>query len=237
MIDMKWYLVIIYCAFSIGLFAQEEANVQNSKELDSLYREDQFYIGFTFNLLVNRPSGVDQSGFSGGMHLGFIRDMPINKRRNVALGVGLGYSFNTYNQGLFISEDVNTGETLFNSLDDVDFDFNRFTTHLIEMPLQFRWRTSVPETHKFYRIYTGLRMGYLFSFRSKFRSEELGVIRQSNMDALNPWRVGATFTFGWNTVNFHFYYSLNALFSKEALIGAEQVGINTAKIGLMFYIL
>ncbi|WP_299432621.1 porin family protein [uncultured Aquimarina sp.] len=209
---------------------------QKEEVLDSLYREDQFYAGFTFNLLWNTPSGVGQSGFSGGLHVGYTRDMPINKRRNIAIGLGLGYSVNTYGQNLFIGEDVETGQSIFRSLNGVDFDKNKFTTHLIESPLEFRWRTSVPNTHKFWRIYTGLRVGYLYHFDSKF--EQPGnQVNQIKIDELDRWRVGATFTFGWNTFNFHFYYSLNPLFNDNARIGNEAVGLNVAKIGLMFYIL
>ncbi|MHA7055921.1 porin family protein [Aquimarina sp. M1] len=222
------------------VFGQEAVtdslNLKKEKELDSRYREDQFYVGFTFNLLWNTPSDIDQSGFSGGFHLGYTRDMPINKRRNVAIGLGLGYSINTYGQDLFIGEDENTGQSIFSSLEGVDFDRNRFTTHLVEAPLEFRWRTSVPDTHKFWRIYTGLRMGYLYYFNSNF--EQTGnQVGQTKIDELNRWRFGATFTFGWNTFNFHFYYSLNSLFDNNAVIGNEEVGLNVAKIGLMFYIL
>ncbi|KAA1247547.1 PorT family protein [Aquimarina sp. RZ0] len=211
-------------------------NQEVSKELDYRYREDQFYVGFTFNLLWNTPQEVNQSGFSGGFHLGYTRDMPINKRRNLAVGLGLGYSINTYGQDLFIGEEETTEQSIFDDLNGVVFDKNRFTTHLVESPLEFRWRTSVPDTHKFWRIYTGLRVGYLYYFNSNF--EQPGNrVRQTEIDELNRWRVGATFTFGWNTFNFHFYYSLNPLFNSDALIDDETVGLNVAKIGLMFYIL
>lgn len=231
---LLFFSIFLFTNFSFG---QEDVDdPQKKKVLDSLYREDQFYAGFTFNLLWNTPSGVSQSGFSGGLHVGYTRDMPINKRRNVAIGLGLGYSVNTYGQNLFIGEDVETGQSIFRSLNGVDFDTNKFTTHLIESPLEFRWRTSVPDTHKFWRIYTGLRVGYLYHFDSKF--EQAGnKVGQTKIDELNRWRVGATFTFGWNTFNFHFYYSLNPLFNDNARIGNEAVGLNVAKIGLMFYIL
>ncbi|GAA3509007.1 porin family protein [Aquimarina addita] len=209
---------------------------QEEKILDSLYREDQFYVGITFNLLWNRPAEISQSGFSGGLHIGYTRDMPINKRRNLAIGLGLGYSVNTYGQNLFIGEDENTGQSLFTNLEDADYDRNRFTTQLLESPLEFRWRTSIPETHKFWRIYTGLRVGYLYSFNSNFEQSDNDV-QQSKIDELNRWRIGTTFTFGWNTFNFHFYYSLNPFFNSDALIEEEKVGLNVVKIGLMFYIL
>ncbi|MEW7288951.1 porin family protein [Aquimarina sp. 2304DJ70-9] len=206
------------------------------KAVDSLYREDQFYVGVTFNLLFDRPKDISQSGFSGGLHLGFIRDMPINKKRNVAIGLGIGYSLNVYNHNLFIGEDEDTRQPVFRSLKEVDFSANRFTTHIIEAPLEFRWRTSVPETHKFYRIYSGFKLGYLYSFNSNFKQSD-NQIKLTKVDALDRWRMGVTFTFGWNTFNFNFYYSLNTLFNNDALIDGDTVGITPAKIGLIFYIL
>lgn len=235
---MKRLIIFITCySFVFLSFGQETEQDSDQKiEIDSLYREDQFYVGVTFNLLFNKPADISQSGFSGGVHLGFVRDMPINKRRNVAIGLGVGYSLNVYNQNLFIGEEQGTEQSVFSSLNGIEYNTNRFTTHLVEAPLEFRWRTSVPETHKFYRIYTGIRMGYLYSFSSNFKQPN-NQIKQSKIDELNRWRLGATFTFGWNTFNFTFYYSLNTLFNDDAVIEGEAVGLNTAKIGLMFYIL
>lgn len=234
----QWFLIFNVVLFAGTMLGQDTIPVvaEDDKVLDSLYREDQFYVGITFNLLWNRPDGISQSGFSGGLHVGYTRDMPINKMRNLAIGLGLGYSVNTYGQNLFIGEEEETDQTIFSSLEGIDYDTNRFTTHLIEAPLEFRWRTSVPETHKFWRIYVGLRFGYLYSFNSNFKQTDSDV-QQSKIDELNRWRVGTAFTFGWNTFNFHFYYSLNPLFSSEALINEEKVGLNVVKIGLMFYIL
>ncbi len=232
-------LFLFVCCYLFVFLGSAQENLLNSTEpvaVDSLYREDQFYVGVTVNLLLNKPKGVSQSGFSGGMHLGFIRDMPINKKRNVAIGLGLGYSLNVYNQNLFIDEEEGTGGSIFTALDGVDYNTNRFTIHLIEAPFELRWRTSTPQTHKFYRIYTGIKMGYMSAFNSNFKQRG-NQVKQTKVDELNRWRVGTTFTFGWNTFNFHFYYSLNPLFNNNATIQGEPVGLNTVKIGLMFYIL
>ncbi|WP_109301549.1 porin family protein [Aquimarina sp. AU474] len=235
---MKKILLIVYCGltFCIGLGQESKSDTVKEKTLDSLYREDQFYIGITYNLILNRPTDVSQSGFSGGLHFGFVRDMPINKRRNVAFGLGLGYSVNVYNNNLLVGEEGDAGPTVFGNLRGVDFKTNRFTTHLFEAPIEFRWRTSEPDSHKFYRIYTGLRLGYLYYFKSNFKGIDSDITR-TKIDELNRLRFGATFTFGWNTFNFHFYYSLNSLFDSDAVIGTEKVGINTAKVGLVFYLL
>ena len=204
-------------------------------QIDSLYREDQIYVGFSFNLISNKPSDVTQSGFSGGFHLGVIRDFPINKKRNLAFGAGLGWSINSYGHSLFIGEDLQ-GETIFRDLKgNIDYKDNDFVTQLIEVPLELRWRTSSPLTYKFWRVYTGLRLGYIYYFRSKFEQPGNTVI-QTDVPELDRFRLGTSFTFGYNTFNFSFYYSLNPFF-KDGRLDGEEIGFSTIKIGLMFYIL
>lgn len=203
--------------------------------IDSLYREDQFYIGFSFNLITDRPSTISQESFSGGLHLGFIRDFPLNESRNLALGLGAGWSINSYGQNLLISKDAG-GNSVFTSLDDTqDYETNRFTTQLVEAPIEFRWRTSTPETYKFWRIYAGFRLGYIYNFRSNYKDAERQIII-NDLPELNRFRLGSTFTFGYNTFNFQFYYALNPFF-KDATVDEMELGLSTIKIGLTFYIL
>lgn len=215
---------------------QKDSIVVGGKATDSLYREDQFYVGLTFNLINDMPSGGHQSGFSGGIHLGFIRDIPLNASRNTALGIGLGWSVNSFKSNLLVSQDKG-GNSFFQVLDRDQFNYqkNNFSTQLIEVPLQFRWRTSSASSYKFWRIYTGLRLGYLYSFHAKFKQQDNTIV-QTQVENLNRLRYGLTFTFGYNTFNFTVYYSLNPFFSGKTLSG-EPVGLTTFKVGLEFYIL
>src|SRR5690554_6874513 len=102
--------------WSLQLAAQT-SQVYGEELVDSLYREDQFYFGFSYNPLINVPDGVSLAAFSGGLELGFIRDMPINTRRNLAIGVGAGWAFDNFGNSLFIGQDEMTGETIFRTLD------------------------------------------------------------------------------------------------------------------------
>jgi len=232
---MKFIFSLFLFLFSHLILAQREEHLA-FPEIDSLYREDQFYIGATFHVITDRPQGVVQSGFSGGLHAGFIRDFPFNKRRNWALGLGLGYSINVYNHNLVL-EDVN-GKTIFRTptVEDDQKD-NRFRNQIIEVPLEIRWRTSTPESYKFWRIYTGVRLGYMHSFSYQSESNTGNKITLRKPDGLNRFRVGATLTFGFNTFNFHVYYALNPFFDDSVNITDSQGGFSTVKIGLMFYIL
>jgi hypothetical protein len=199
------------------------------------YREDQFYVGFTYNLLVNKPDGVSQRGFSNGVHLGFIRDMPINKRRNMAIGLGFGYSNNSYNDNLVITEDPN-GSLVYQTLQGTNFSKNKLNLHIVEFPLQFRWRTSVLSTHKFWRVYAAFKFGYVFSSKAKFKGD-IGDVFIIGVDDIDPLRYALELTFGYNTWNFHASYALNGLFTSNAILNGQQIETAPFKIGLMFFIL
>ena len=234
---------IVLLLFTLGLsslpgalFSQETDELPIA--IDSLYREDQIYVGFTYNLILGEPSEITTSQFSGGFHTGFIRDFPISEKRNIAIGLGLGWSIDTYGQNLFIGEEEGTEETVFRILDRdrVDFDRNRFSTQSVDIPLQFRWRTSTPETYKFWRIYAGIRPSYVYYFKSVFEQQG-NVVRQSDLSELERLRWGATFTFGYNTFNFYFYYSLNSFFNNEAFVENDPVNVQAFQLGLMFFLL
>lgn len=208
----------------------------NDKFVDSLYKEDQFYVGVTYNLFGNKPENLSQSNFSTGFHFGFIKDMPINKNRNVAIGLGLGYSANSFNNNLHINKD-DIGATSYRVLENNDtYTKNKFSMHLVELPFEFRWRTSDATEYKFWRIYTGFKLGYLVANSTKYR-DDLGNKKYRGIEDFNTIQYGLTLSVGYNTWNLHLYYCLNPIFSKKALLDGNSIDINAIKIGLMFYIL
>ena len=105
---MGKYLLLIFLLFS---FVKPQAQVNNDSIIDLKYLEDQLYISLTYTILGNKPATISQNGFSGGFSLGFIKDIPLNERRNVGFGVGVGYAYNVYVQNLKISRENQT--TLF----------------------------------------------------------------------------------------------------------------------------
>ncbi|WP_053990860.1 porin family protein [Mangrovimonas sp. TPBH4] len=231
---MKHWLNCIFLVGIIGLgFSQ---SVTDSLVVDSNYREDQFYAGVTYNWLVKEPSGLSQSGFSYGLHLGFIRDMPINKRRNVAFGLGLGFALNNYNQNMSI---IKNGDRGFNYsiIDESEQSYskNRFSTYVVEMPFEIRWRTSTAKVYDFWRIYTGFKLGYVF-YNTSLYDGSLGTLRYKNNDDFNDFQYGLTLSAGYDDFNLHLYYGLNSIFG-NAKVSNENLEMTTLKIGLMFFFL
>jgi hypothetical protein len=230
---MKYIIFSLFWFSSIFLSYAQEDYIQ---EIDSLYKEDHFYAGVTYNVLGNKPPELNQSGFSLGFHLGFIKDMPINKQRNIAIGVGVGYSTNSFKQDLLINKNSD-GKFVYSIIENSQtYTKNKFSTHLIEVPIEFRWRTSTPTEYSFWRIYTGFKVGYAIINTSKYEGD-LGRLKYTKNNDFNKFQYGLTMSAGYNTWNFHIYYPLNSIFSKDVTLNGNVLDVKAIKIGLMFYIL
>jgi hypothetical protein len=203
-------------------------------KVDSLYREDQFYFAVTYNTLTSKPAGFSQSKFSSGFSAGFLRDMPINKNRRVAIATGVGFTYNNYNQNLAISS---TAETPVYTIIDSDTQYakNKFSLLSVDVPLEFRWRTSTYQSHKFWRIYTGIKFSYLLYDKSIFEGSTGKVVLTGNKD-LNKFQYGAYISSGYNTINLYAYYGLNPLF-ESAKVDGKSVDMKSLNFGIIFYIL
>lgn len=224
-------LLYLFFGFLVSAYAQVSEDTFTG---DTNYLEDQFYIGITYNFLLDKPVDVSQRNLSYGLQTGFIKDIPINTDRTVALGIGIGYNVNSYYSNLRATE--SGSDVVYDILDgDANFKRNKVETHLIEVPLEFRWRNSTATSYKFWRVYTGLRFGYVVGGRSKFVSD-LGNFSFYN-DDIRKFQYGLTFNFGYNTFNIHLYYSLNNLFNDDVLVSGNQISMKPLRIGLIFYIL
>ncbi len=230
---MRLYLFIITFFTSLSVFAQ---NVETDFDaLDSLYREDQFYVNITYNTLQKRPEGLQQNKLSSGFCVGFLRDMPLNKKRTVSIAAGLGYSLAIYNQNLGIS--TIDGTNTYQILDsDITYSKNKLSLHYVDLPIEFRWRNSTMDSHKFWRVYVGLKLSYLFYDQYKLDSSATKINKTNNKD-FNDFHYGFYLATGWNTWNIYGYYGLNPLLNSSAKISGKSIGMNTINFGLMFYIL
>lgn len=227
---MKKCLLVLLLGYITGITAQDSI-----KRIDLKYLEDQFYTGITYNFILNKPSDVTQRNFSYGLMGGFIKDIPLNADRNVGFGLGLGYALNTYYTNLLATE---TQDGIVYSIIDADISYrrNKLEIHLIEMPIEFRWRSSSPSDHKFWRIYTGIKLAYAVGSRSKFVSD-MEKISFRNPD-IEKFQYGIILNFGYNTFNFHAYYGLNNLFKDGVVTDTgESIKFKPLRIGISFYIL
>lgn len=193
-------------------------------EMDSLYREDQFYASLSYNLIQNRPDGFKQFSFSPGITFGILRDLPISKNRHWAIAPGIGYSYNNIKQ--FIDSEEIIGATENITSENIR---TIITTHSVDFPIEIRWRNSTPNSHSFWRIYTGLKTSYVFNSKLKLEYTTESS-KESISDEINRWQYGAYISVGFNTWNPYVYYGLNPIFKE----GSKMSNFN---VGFIFYIL
>ncbi|WP_445383171.1 porin family protein [Robiginitalea sp. IMCC43444] len=227
---MRLFIVLLISITGANLMAQ-----MPDEPADPRYFEDQFYLGLNYNLLQDKPSAVSQNNLSYGIHLGFIKDLPLNSNRTFAAGLGLGYGVNSYYSNLRAIRNGSSFQYLF--LDNTtSYRRNKLETHLIELPVQLRWRNSTASEFKFWRIYAGMKFGYIVGSRSKFVTSDF-IDSFYNTDTEN-FQYGLTLDVGYNTFNLHVYYGLNGLF-EAGVVGpdGQSLQLTPLRIGLIFYIL
>ncbi|MBP4138748.1 PorT family protein [Flavobacterium sp. P7388] len=235
---MRLFFSCLFLVSFFNVFSQEETTIAAETKpvvkIDSLYREDQFYFSLIYNSIMKSP-GMAQDRFSAGLSLGVLRDMPINKARTFAVATGLGLSYKNYYQNLAITGTKDAPE--YNVVSYNDISTNKFYSYLVDVPIEFRWRNSTPESYKFWRIYGGLKLSYVLQSKSVFKGLVDQNVKIVNNKDVNRFQYGAYISTGYNTWNLYACYSLNSLFKSSARTPTEQVDIRTLSMGLIFYIL
>jgi hypothetical protein len=224
---VKNLLLSFFILFTSVVFSQEDINI----DVDSLYREDQMYATFSLNLVQNRPAGFSKHSLSSGLSVGFLRDMPFNKKRTWAIAAGLGYSYNNLKNNIKIDNSSNT----LNYTIDNTFDKNKLVLHQLDLPIEIRWRNSTFESHKFWRIYGGFKISYLFADKSVFKSSTEDITVRNNND-LSKIKYATYLSVGNNTGNIYVQYSLSPIF-KDVQLNNKKLELSSLNIGFVFYIL
>lgn len=228
---MKQFLLWLLILIPLGLYSQSE---QDTTKVNPRYFEDQFYAGITYNFILNLPEDASQRNFSYGLQAGFVKDIPMNSDRTVGIGLGLGLGLYTYYTNIRALENGN--EISYQLVDNnPDFKRSKLETHVLEVPLEFRWRNSDPETYNFWRIYAGVKLGYVLNTRSKY--VETSQKRTFSNSDIKSLQYGLTFNFGYHNFNMHAYYALTGLFNDGVTLNGTDIDMSALHIGLIFYIL
>lgn len=206
---------------------------QDSLLINHSYFEDQIYVGINYNILTNKPQDFQQKGISTGLSLGFIKDFPLNKKGATAVALGLGYGYNKYIQNMKIQENIPEF-----SIIEGDYTKNKFETHTLEIPFEFRFRNSSTTEYKFWRLYLGAKFSYVIASKTNYVSTlEDQNVKLNAIPYFKRIQYGPQITFGYNTWNFYTYFNANKLFDKTAATEALAVDeLSSLKIGLQFYI-
>lgn len=194
------------------------------------FREDQIYFSIGYPYFSDAPTELIQNKLSYGFSLGFIRDMPVNKKRTLALGLGLGWDVNTVFNNMQFEV---LGDVIRASSIQGGYNKNVLTMQTLAVPFELRWRNANETKHAFWRIHTGVSLHMPTSFRANFTSKD-GVQTNINLPykkSLLRWNVH----FGFNTWNISIAHDLQSWAVSST--PNRSFDIRFTKIGLIFYIL
>ena len=231
---MRFYMLWIGCLLSVATYAQTDS-LEVANEVDTHYLEDQFYLGITYNWLISKPDDIKQHSFSRGLFGGYQRDIPLNKARNIGLAAGVGLSYQLTYINLKAQEGSNGLLYDIVSIEEEHIQKNYYEQYAVDFPIEFRWRTSTPYTHKFWRIYAGVKPSLIFSSGYKLRSESQSYTLHP--EVLKGFQCSLYAAIGHNTWNIYVQYGLRPLFRDTYTQSGTSLQSYLLNIGLIFYIL
>ena len=221
---MNFRLFTFIFTLVIGSFTHAQKDSLSTK-----YREDQFFLSFSMILQQESIQGFKQNGFSNNIQMGFIRDIPLNKKGDLALGWGLGYGFHKFVSNLNLDDQDPTNLT-FSVIANQQ---NKQTFSSLFIPIEFRLRTSTIDKTDFWRFYGGFK--YKFNFSSRFNYAYGG---SSKEKFIRDQNAAVYLSLGYNTWNLFFEYDLNSIYKDElTLVDGIRPNLRVIKIGLIFYVL
>lgn len=200
------------------------------------YLDDQLYVALSYNVLTSMPSGMKTYSFPNTMSLGYVRDIPLNKRRNIGLGAGVGFSFHSYYTNLSMTKDAQ-GVPHIALMESDQYKSNRFSMQTLDIPLQIRFRGSSAEKYRFWRVYAGATASWVIRSYSTLNDGNLKA-RYYNLPYLNKWLFTANLHVGYGKFTLKADYTINSLFQSSRV--GEIAGLDDVRslnVGLLVYLL
>jgi len=217
-----------------GTWAQSAADsVLLPQKPGPKYLEDQIFFQFTYIILKNLYPGIVQQGFSNSVAFGFIRDIPVNRRRNIGFGAGFGYERSIYYQNLKIEADPETGEIRYTLLRPDSYRLNAFGIKRLVFPLEFRLRGSTAEKFKFWRFYGGITWAYTVGAFSDYENDRVSLRYRRLKHLPSRFQYGLHAYAGYADLNAYLYVGLNDLFSPDVKIENRHVPLQDIRFGVM----
>ncbi|MFN3939061.1 MAG: outer membrane beta-barrel protein, partial [Chitinophagales bacterium] len=98
---------------------------------------------------------------------------------------------------------------------------NKLALGLLEIPIEFRYRTLPDGKGNSFKVAVGFKGGYQFTNKTKyvgddifFNTAEETKIKVFRYEALNTFRYGPTFRVGYGAVNLQAFYGLSEIFQE-----------------------
>tara|TARA_B100000674_G_C37842852_1_gene916187 strand:- start:323 stop:1033 length:711 start_codon:yes stop_codon:yes gene_type:complete len=198
-------------------FVKWEADTQGPEKFDRII------VDYTWNQWQKSPENITQRALSFGFSASWFRDIPLGKKSNSAIALGLGVeSMSFHHDGEFQTLD-NNGTSITQLIPLSNFDNvlkNKYSVTYIDLPIEFRIRTinkTIEDRMSFnFKLYLGFRAGILVSDHTKNKNN-LTKVKVYNLPNTLPYRYGPYVRIGFNKIGFVGYYSLTSIFDDNSV--------------------
>lgn len=200
------------------------------------YLDDQLYISLAYNILVSTPKDMKTYSFPNTLSLGYIRDIPLNARRNIGLGAGIGLSYHQYYSNLAMTRDA-SGVPQIAMMESDEYKSSRFALQTLDIPIQVRFRGSTAERYDFWRVYAGVTVSWVIKDYATLNNGAFKV-RYYNLPYLQNWLFTANLQVGYGKFTLRADYTLNPLCRSSRTGDIPGLGdTRSISLGLLVYIL
>jgi len=232
----KLLLIIVGCFLVYAANAQDKEDIRKNA-LGNFKQADRVVVNVFSDIWMNAPTdSMKIKKINRGADVYLMKEFRFGKSNfGFAIGIGIG-SNNLYSNANPIKNytlDSLTGKknydgvTVFkklptkssDSLQDINYKNNKFTTVFLDIPIEFRYRLK----NNAFKVYLGGKFGFLLSDHTKYNGDDYsqlsptGSIRTKQYKIANveSIRYGLTARIGWKWIQVYGYYSLSKLFKKD----------------------
>ncbi len=200
-----------------------------------MHPTDRFMLTLFSDIWQDEPEGMDLKSLQRGISIQAMQDMPLG-RSMFSVAAGLGFtSHNLYSDHRYFFIPA-TDRFDFLPISD-DYDKNKLSLNYLDLPVEFRFRTR--DQDRRFRLYTGLKLGYLVNAHTKYVGkvthpwgERSTKLKEHKLDNIRKYRIGLTAMLGYRSANIHLYYPLTSLFEDN---GAEDMSAISLGITLILF--
>jgi len=210
--------VIALTALLSPAFAQETATTPKKTSA----RPDipgTFVLEFGFNGAIKPPENFNLNFFgTQSFNLYYQYDFRLfNSKFSVVPGIGFAFERYKFKDGAVLGYNANDSLTMM-SPSTAGYDKlkkSQLVTNIVEVPLEFCFRSNPDDPSRSFRASIGGRVGYMFDSFTKVKYREDGEtkkIKDKQNYSLNQFRYGVTAKVGFGPFSIFGYYNLNSLF-------------------------
>ncbi len=228
----------LIAALCLSLVATSVANAQTSTSSEDTKKEsvetvkkniskpsrDHFLIQLSHDRWTDVPDSISMKNAGRGVGLYLMYDFPI-KKSNFSFGAGVGARWsNIYFSNERMDLTKRNGSIFFEDTDKALFKGQKYTTTILEAPLELRYFANKENRNRGFKFAIGAKVGFIgvggSYFKEKESVEAKYITHKTVTKRFNQqWRLTPTARIGWGNISAFVEYTPTPIFN--AGVGLE----------------